>query len=80
MEAQAALTMAMEDADGAVEPAPPPAPGDTGESAIDTLSNIIKTFNDLFGHIEWKDEDKIRKVIAEEIPARVAQDKAYQNA
>lgn len=28
----------------------------------------------------WKDEDKIRKVIAEEIPARVAQDKAYQNA
>jgi hypothetical protein len=29
---------------------------------------------------EWKDGDKIRKVIAEEIPARVAQDKAYQNA
>lgn len=41
---------------------------------------IIKTFNELFGNIQWKDEDKIRKVIAEEIPARVAQDKAYQNA
>ena len=27
-----------------------------------------------------KDGDKIRKVITEEIPARVAQDKAYQNA
>ena len=34
----------------------------------------------MFGNIEWKDGDKIRKVITEEIPARVAQDKAYQNA
>jgi type I restriction enzyme, R subunit len=42
--------------------------------------NIIRTFNDLFGNIAWKDGDKIRKVIAEEIPARVAQDRAYQNA
>ena len=41
---------------------------------------IIKTFNDLFGNIDWKDADKIRKVIAEEIPNRVSQDKAYQNA
>jgi type I restriction enzyme R subunit len=47
---------------------------------IDRLSNVIKTFNDLFGNIEWKDADKIKKVITEEIPARVAQDKAYQNA
>jgi type I restriction enzyme, R subunit len=44
------------------------------------LSNIIRAFNDMFGNIEWKDGDKIRKVITEEIPARVAQDKAYQNA
>lgn len=47
---------------------------------VDKLSNIIKAFNDLFGNIEWKDADKIRKVIAEEIPAKVAQDTAYQNA
>lgn len=33
-----------------------------------------------FGDIEWKDADKIRKVISEEIPAKVAADKAYQNA
>jgi type I restriction enzyme, R subunit len=37
-------------------------------------------FNDLFGNIDWKDADKIRQVIAEEIPAKVAADKAYQNA
>jgi type I restriction enzyme R subunit len=37
-------------------------------------------FNDQFGNIDWKDGDKIRKVIAEEIPAKVSADKAYQNA
>lgn len=63
-----------------MEPAPPGGGGGGGEPEIDKLSNIIKTFNDLFGNIDWKDADKIRKVIAEEIPDRVAKDKAYQNA
>jgi type I site-specific restriction-modification system R (restriction) subunit len=80
VEAKAALKMAMADADATVEPVPPGGGGGKGEADIDKLSAIIKTFNDLFGNIEWKDEDKIRKVLTEEIPARVAQDKAYQNA
>lgn len=80
VEAQAALKMAMDDADALIEPPPTGPGGGGGDPEIDKLSNIIKTFNDLFGNIEWKDEDKIRKVITEEIPARVAQDKAYQNA
>lgn len=80
VEAQAALKMAMDDADATVEPVPTGDPGGRGDPEIDKLSNIVKAFNDLFGNVEWKDEDKIRKVITEEIPARVAQDKAYQNA
>lgn len=80
VEAQAALKMAMDDADATVEPVPSGSGGAKGDPDIDRLSNIIEAFNDLFGNIEWKDEDKILKVIAEEIPARVAQDKAYQNA
>lgn len=79
-EAKATLKMAMDDVDAQIEPLPPGGGGGQGEPDIDTLSNIIKTFNEQFGNIEWKDADKIRKVIAEEIPARVAQDKAYQNA
>ena len=47
---------------------------------LEQLSNIIKKFNELFGNIDWKDADKIRKVIAEEIPDKVAADTAYQNA
>jgi type I restriction enzyme R subunit len=80
VEAKAALTMAMADADATVEPVPTGGGGGKSEADIDRLSAIIKTFNDLFGNIPWKDEDKILKVIAEDIPARVAQDKAYQNA
>jgi len=79
-EVKAALSMSMEDEDGTVEPAPTSAGGGGKSTEIDKLSNIIKAFNDLFGNIEWKDADKIRKVIAEEIPNRVSQDKAYQNA
>jgi len=72
--------MSMDDADALIEPPPPGGGGGGGTPEIDKLSNIIRAFNDMFGNIEWKDGDKIRKVITEEIPARVAQDKAYQNA
>jgi type I restriction enzyme M protein len=80
VEAQASLKMSMDDADALIEPPPTGPGGGRGEPDIDKLSNIIRAFNDMFGNIEWKDGDKIRKVITEEIPARVAQDKAYQNA
>lgn len=79
-EVKVTLAMTMDEADGTLEPAPMGAGGGLPEPEVDRLSNIIKTFNELFGNIDWKDADKIRKVIAEEIPAKVAQDTAYQNA
>ena len=47
---------------------------------MDGLSNIINQFNDLFGDIEWEDEDRVHELITERTPARVAEDKAYRNA
>ena len=44
------------------------------------MSNIIKAFNDQFGNLDWKDKDRIEKVLADEIPAKVSSDTAYQNA
>jgi type I restriction enzyme R subunit len=79
-EVRAALNLALADKDGEVEPAPTGGSGFRPEPEIERLSNIIKTFNEQFGNIEWKDADKIREVIAEEIPRRVAADRAYQNA
>ncbi|WP_133000236.1 type I restriction endonuclease subunit R [Luteimonas arsenica] len=79
-QALASMKMALDDADAVVEPPPPGGGGGGGEPDLDRLSNVIRQFNDLFGNIEWHDADKIKKVIAEEIPTRVARDKAYQNA
>ncbi len=79
-EVRASLSLSMEDKEGEVEPAPTGGGGIRPEPEIDRLSNIIKTFNEQFGNIAWKDGDKIREVIAKELPTRVAADKAYQNA
>ena len=54
--------------------------GGKAEPELDFLSNILKQFNELFGNIEWKDEDKIRKLITIEIPDKLRSNQAYQNA
>ena len=45
-----------------------------------TLSGIIRAFNDLFGYIVWQDADRVRELITETIPAKVAADTAFKNA
>ena len=67
------------DADAEIGPVPTIGGGHKPEPELDRLSNILKAFNDQFGNIDWKDADKISKVITEEIPAKVAA-AAYQNA
>ena len=47
------------------------------EPELDRLSNILKLFSDQFGNISWTDGDRVRKLVTEEIPAKVAADKAY---
>lgn len=49
------------------------------ESDMDLLSSILSSFHDLWGNINWKDEDQVKRHIAG-IPAAVSKDKAYQNA
>lgn len=80
VEVRTSLKIGLADQDAEVEPVPTSVGGRKLEPELDQLSNIIKAFNDQFGKIDWKDADKIRNVIAEEIPAKVASDAAYQNA
>ena len=54
--------------------------GHRPEFELDRLSNILKTFNDQFGTIPWTDGDHVHRLITEDIPNRVAADRAYQNA
>jgi type I restriction enzyme R subunit len=80
VEVQAQLAISLPDADATLEPVPLGGGGGKPEPELDRLSSILRTFNDHFGNIEWKDADKIRRIISEEIPAKVAADTAYQNA
>ena len=80
VEAQAIMAIVLPDADAEIGPVPTSGGGGRPEPELDLLSNILKIFNEMFGNIEWKDKDKIGKVIAEELPAKVSADRAYQNA
>ena len=37
-------------------------------------------FNELFGDIDWRDADRLHKLITKDIPVSVAADTSYQNA
>ncbi len=80
VEKQAVQDIQLPDEDAEIGPVPTEGGGQKPEPEMDRLSNIIKDFNDRFGNIQWKDQDKIEKVIAEELPTEVAGDRAYQNA
>ncbi len=79
-EKQSAQEIRLSDEDAEIEPAPTDGGGAKPDPDMDRLSNIVRDFNDRFGNIDWRDEDKITRVIFEDLPAKVAEDKAYQNA
>ena len=70
----------MPEQDAEIAPIPTDAGGSRGEPELDRLSSILKSFNDQFGNVAWTDNDRVRKLVTEEIPEKVSADKAYQNA
>ncbi|MYA49382.1 MAG: type I restriction endonuclease subunit R [Caldilineaceae bacterium SB0670_bin_27] len=79
-EKQAMRSIQLADENREVGPVPAEGVGHQSEREMDRLSKIIREFNERFGNIDWKDQDKILKVIAEELPWKVAADRAYRNA
>ncbi len=53
---------------------PPPVNSGGGKSEFDTLENIIKTFNQRFGDIDWTDKDKVHKILTEHLPSEMQAD------
>ena len=80
VEKRAMRKIILEDEDGEIDPVRTGGGGGKGEIEIDRLSAIIEEFNDLFGGIEWKDGDRVRRMVTVDIPAMVAEDAAFKNA
>ena len=80
VEKQAMQKIILPDEDAEIEPVPTGGGGYVPEPEMDRLSNLLKAFNDLFGDIDWDDKDRVRQLITETIPTRVAADAAFRNA
>ena len=79
VEKQAVQDIQLPDENAEIGPVPTEGGGQKPEPELDQLSNIIRQFNDQFG-TEWKDEDRVRRLVTQDIPSRVAEDSAYRNA
>ena len=79
-EKRAAQKIALPDEDAEIGPVPAGGGGPAPEPELDRLSNILRAFNDLFGDVAWEDADRVRQLVTETIPARVAGDAAFRNA
>ena len=79
-EKRATIHVQLPDENAEIGPVPTSGGGHRPEPELDRLSNIIRTFNDQFGNIPWTDQDRIHRLITQDIPNKVAADTAYQNA
>ena len=80
VEKQAMQKILLPDEEAEIGPVPTSAGGHRPEPELDRLSNILRTFNEHFGDIQWEDVDRVRQLIIETIPSRVAADTAFRNA
>jgi type I restriction enzyme R subunit len=78
-EAYAQMALQLEDSDAEADPVPTGGIGGKSEPELDLLSSILNAFNDLFGNIDWKGADNVRRQIAL-MPDMVSKDQTYQNA
>ena len=80
VEKQVMQQIVLPDDDAEIDPVPAGKGGSRSGPDFDFLSNILKSFNELFGDIQWEDEDRVKQLITHDIPLRVAKDPAFKNA
>lgn len=73
------MRIQLENENGKIDPIPVSTSVGIDVPELDTLTNILKEFHDIFGNIEWTDEDKIKKQINDIIES-VRRDEKYNNA
>src|SRR5690606_9594382 len=73
-EKRTAMKIALADGEAEIDPVPDAGAGGRSEPELERLSEIVASFNALFGNIPWQDEERIRQRVTEEVPAKVAED------
>ena len=79
IEKQEQRSVPLPDQDSTLDPAPVSAGGFGPEPELEPLSVIVTNFNEQFG-TSFSDEDRIHRLIRDEIAPQVAQDQRYRNA
>ena len=65
---QGRTNISLEEEDSEVAPLSSVESDQQRDPDLDSLENIIEAFNQRFGDIEWEDNDKVRKILTEDIP------------
>ena len=80
VEKRTAMKIALADGDAEIDPVPDSSGGGRAEPQLERLSEIVASFNALFGNISWQDAERIRQRVTEEVPTLVAEDPTYKTA
>ncbi len=80
LEARASMDLALQDEDAEIEPIQASISGKKSEPELAPISAIVAEFNEIFGEIDWEDKDRVIRDITVELPRKVSENSAYQNA
>jgi len=81
IEKQAVRAIRMSEEEEEIDPVPVGGGGHARELELDMLSAIIAQFNERWGGDgQWRDEDRVRRLITEDLPSAVRADESFRNA
>ena len=70
----------LDDGDAEIDPITPQMRGSSQEKEKEFLDQIIKSFNERWGNTEWSKNDKVKKMLFEDLPEEMAKDENYIRA
>lgn len=80
VEIEAAMEIALNDADAEIEPVPTTAAGDRLEPEMDQLSSVVQEFNERFGTTDFRDQDRVTRFLFKELPVKIGANERVRNA
>ena len=81
IEKRAVRAIRMSEDEEEIDPVPVGGGGHVREPELDLLSAIVAEFNDRWGGDgRWRDEDRVRRLITQDLPAVVRGDESFRNA